>query len=174
MEAMLVAAVTAMVSFIMIYFSNDCQPLGPDQAEDYPLQVHKCAQARTQLQLNPTMFLPRIFYFIFQFFNYFFLLYFCSCTVQTVNTTPWRPLSSTHRRGVCETSFTIRQVRRLGWTQTFASRHNLPVARTIVLLQCMLVFWLWAKICYRRQLITWSGLYVVLKKTYNLFNPYCG
>ncbi|CAL8271946.1 unnamed protein product [Lota lota] len=39
MEAMLVAAVTATVSFIMIYFSNDCQPLGPDQAEDYPLQL---------------------------------------------------------------------------------------------------------------------------------------
>lgn len=40
MEAMLVAAVTATVSFTMIYFSNDCQPLGQDQTvEDYPLQV---------------------------------------------------------------------------------------------------------------------------------------
>uniref|UniRef100_A0A673Z4J7 Chloride channel protein n=1 Tax=Salmo trutta TaxID=8032 RepID=A0A673Z4J7_SALTR len=39
MEAMLVAAVTATVSFAMIYFSNDCQPLGPDQSEDYPLQL---------------------------------------------------------------------------------------------------------------------------------------
>ncbi|XP_013862373.1 H(+)/Cl(-) exchange transporter 7 [Austrofundulus limnaeus] len=39
MEAMLVAAVTAAVSFIMIYFSNDCQPLGPDNAEEYPLQL---------------------------------------------------------------------------------------------------------------------------------------
>ncbi|CAL8342992.1 unnamed protein product [Merluccius merluccius] len=39
MEAMLVAAVTATVSFTMIYFSNDCQPLGPDQAEEYPLQL---------------------------------------------------------------------------------------------------------------------------------------
>uniref|UniRef100_A0A674AMF8 Chloride channel 7 n=1 Tax=Salmo trutta TaxID=8032 RepID=A0A674AMF8_SALTR len=39
MEAMLVGAVTATVSFAMIYFSNDCQPLGPDQSEDYPLQL---------------------------------------------------------------------------------------------------------------------------------------
>lgn len=40
MEAMLVAAVTATVSFTMIYFSNDCQPLGPEHSEEYPLQVH--------------------------------------------------------------------------------------------------------------------------------------
>lgn len=40
MEAMLVAAVTASVSFAMIYFSNDCQPLGPEHTEEYPLQVH--------------------------------------------------------------------------------------------------------------------------------------
>ncbi|KAJ3601567.1 hypothetical protein NHX12_032535 [Muraenolepis orangiensis] len=39
MEAMLVAAVTATVSFTMIYFCNDCQPLGPDKAEEYPLQL---------------------------------------------------------------------------------------------------------------------------------------
>ncbi|XP_056609081.1 H(+)/Cl(-) exchange transporter 7 isoform X1 [Triplophysa dalaica] len=39
MEAMLVAAVTATVSFAMIYFSNDCQPLGPDHNEEYPLQL---------------------------------------------------------------------------------------------------------------------------------------
>nr|XP_057906129.1 H(+)/Cl(-) exchange transporter 7 [Doryrhamphus excisus] len=39
MEAMLVAAVTAMVSFTMIYFSNDCQPLGPEHTEEYPLQL---------------------------------------------------------------------------------------------------------------------------------------
>ncbi|XP_034567114.1 H(+)/Cl(-) exchange transporter 7 isoform X2 [Notolabrus celidotus] len=39
MEAMLVAAVTAAVSFTMIYFSNDCQPLGPDHTEEYPLQL---------------------------------------------------------------------------------------------------------------------------------------
>ncbi|XP_029914227.1 H(+)/Cl(-) exchange transporter 7 isoform X1 [Myripristis murdjan] len=39
MEAMLVAAVTATVSFAMIYFSNDCQPLGPEHAEEYPLQL---------------------------------------------------------------------------------------------------------------------------------------
>ncbi|KAL0992551.1 hypothetical protein UPYG_G00094850 [Umbra pygmaea] len=39
MEAMLVAAVTATVSFVMIYTSNDCQPLGPDQSEEYPLQL---------------------------------------------------------------------------------------------------------------------------------------
>uniref|UniRef100_A0A672LF28 Chloride channel protein n=1 Tax=Sinocyclocheilus grahami TaxID=75366 RepID=A0A672LF28_SINGR len=39
MEAMLVAAVTATVSFAMIYFSNDCQPLGQDKAEEYPLQL---------------------------------------------------------------------------------------------------------------------------------------
>ncbi|XP_067089543.1 H(+)/Cl(-) exchange transporter 7 isoform X2 [Osmerus mordax] len=38
-EAMLVAAVTAAVSFVMIYTSNDCQPLGPDQSEEYPLQL---------------------------------------------------------------------------------------------------------------------------------------
>ncbi|KAL6102528.1 clcn7 [Pungitius sinensis] len=38
-EAMLVAAVTATVSFTMIYFSNDCQPLGPDHTEEYPLQL---------------------------------------------------------------------------------------------------------------------------------------
>lgn len=44
MEAMLVAAVTAAVSFIMIYFSNDCQPLGPDSAEDHPLQVDRLTQ----------------------------------------------------------------------------------------------------------------------------------
>uniref|UniRef100_A0A3Q3R3J6 Chloride channel protein n=1 Tax=Monopterus albus TaxID=43700 RepID=A0A3Q3R3J6_MONAL len=39
MEAMLVAAVTATVSFTMIYFSNDCQPLGPEDTEEYPLQL---------------------------------------------------------------------------------------------------------------------------------------
>ncbi|XP_014879138.1 H(+)/Cl(-) exchange transporter 7 isoform X1 [Poecilia latipinna] len=39
MEAMLVAAVTATVAFIMIYFSTDCQPLGPDHTEEYPLQL---------------------------------------------------------------------------------------------------------------------------------------
>uniref|UniRef100_A0A8C2JZD7 Chloride channel protein n=1 Tax=Cyprinus carpio TaxID=7962 RepID=A0A8C2JZD7_CYPCA len=39
MEAMLVAAVTATVSFAMIYFSNDCQPLGQDNTEEYPLQL---------------------------------------------------------------------------------------------------------------------------------------
>lgn len=39
MEAMLVAAVTATVSFTMIYFSNDCQPLDSEHAEEYPLQV---------------------------------------------------------------------------------------------------------------------------------------
>ncbi|XP_056263745.1 H(+)/Cl(-) exchange transporter 7 isoform X1 [Pseudoliparis swirei] len=38
-EAMLVAAVTTTVSFAMIYFSDDCQPLGPDHTEDYPLQL---------------------------------------------------------------------------------------------------------------------------------------
>ncbi|XP_056461057.1 H(+)/Cl(-) exchange transporter 7 isoform X1 [Gadus chalcogrammus] len=40
MEAMLVAAVTATVSFIMIYFSNACQPLDVVQGEDYPLQLY--------------------------------------------------------------------------------------------------------------------------------------
>ncbi|XP_041725950.1 H(+)/Cl(-) exchange transporter 7 isoform X2 [Coregonus clupeaformis] len=45
MEAMLVAAVTATVSFTMIYFSNDCQPLRPDQSEDYPLQLF-CADGQ--------------------------------------------------------------------------------------------------------------------------------
>ncbi|KAJ0000796.1 hypothetical protein NQD34_005816 [Periophthalmus magnuspinnatus] len=39
MEAMLVAAVTAAVSFTMIYFSNDCQPLAPENSEEYPLQL---------------------------------------------------------------------------------------------------------------------------------------
>ncbi|KAM8844623.1 H(+)/Cl(-) exchange transporter 7 isoform 1-T1 [Spinachia spinachia] len=38
-EAMLVAAVTTTVSFTMIYFSDDCQPLGPDHTEEYPLQL---------------------------------------------------------------------------------------------------------------------------------------
>uniref|UniRef100_A0A8D3DCG7 Chloride channel protein n=1 Tax=Scophthalmus maximus TaxID=52904 RepID=A0A8D3DCG7_SCOMX len=41
MEAMLVAAVTATVSFTMIYFSNDCQPLGPEHSEEYPLQIYE-------------------------------------------------------------------------------------------------------------------------------------
>uniref|UniRef100_A0A7N9ANL0 Chloride channel protein n=1 Tax=Mastacembelus armatus TaxID=205130 RepID=A0A7N9ANL0_9TELE len=39
MEAMLVAAVTATVSFTMIYFSTDCQPLDPEHSEEYPLQL---------------------------------------------------------------------------------------------------------------------------------------
>ncbi|XP_077395894.1 H(+)/Cl(-) exchange transporter 7 [Festucalex cinctus] len=39
MEAMLVTAVTATVSFTMIYFSDDCQPLDPDHTEEYPLQL---------------------------------------------------------------------------------------------------------------------------------------
>ncbi|XP_037112228.1 H(+)/Cl(-) exchange transporter 7 [Syngnathus acus] len=39
MEAMLVAAVTAIVAFTMIYFSDDCQPLDPEHAEEYPLQL---------------------------------------------------------------------------------------------------------------------------------------
>uniref|UniRef100_A0AAZ3RC53 Chloride channel protein n=1 Tax=Oncorhynchus tshawytscha TaxID=74940 RepID=A0AAZ3RC53_ONCTS len=58
MEAMLVAAVTATVSFAMIYFSNDCQPLGPDQSEDYPLQVHTHTHTHTHtrpLSLIPTL-----------------------------------------------------------------------------------------------------------------------
>lgn len=52
-EAMLVAAVTAAVSFIMIYFSNDCQPLGPDHAEEYPLQVHACSHHVRLLPVSP-------------------------------------------------------------------------------------------------------------------------
>ncbi|KAG7335344.1 hypothetical protein KOW79_001940 [Hemibagrus wyckioides] len=39
MEAMLVAAVTATVSFAMIYFSTDCQPLKKGSPEEYPLQL---------------------------------------------------------------------------------------------------------------------------------------
>uniref|UniRef100_A0A7N9ARB8 Chloride channel protein n=1 Tax=Mastacembelus armatus TaxID=205130 RepID=A0A7N9ARB8_9TELE len=39
MEAMLVAAVTATVSFTMIYFSTDCQPLDPEHSEEYPLSL---------------------------------------------------------------------------------------------------------------------------------------
>ncbi|KAK3520755.1 hypothetical protein QTP70_032293 [Hemibagrus guttatus] len=39
MEAMLVAAVTATVSFTMIYFSTDCQPLKKESPEEYPLQL---------------------------------------------------------------------------------------------------------------------------------------
>ncbi|XP_047656403.1 H(+)/Cl(-) exchange transporter 7 isoform X2 [Tachysurus fulvidraco] len=39
MEAMLVAAVSATVSFTMIYFSGDCQPLKTDSQEEYPLQL---------------------------------------------------------------------------------------------------------------------------------------
>ncbi|XP_053508003.1 H(+)/Cl(-) exchange transporter 7 isoform X1 [Ictalurus furcatus] len=38
MEAMLVAAVSATVSFTMIYFSTDCQPL-KDSSEEYSLQL---------------------------------------------------------------------------------------------------------------------------------------
>ncbi|KAM9304915.1 H(+)/Cl(-) exchange transporter 7 [Gastrophryne carolinensis] len=37
-EAMLVAAVTATVSFVMIYYSSDCQPLR-EGSGDYPLQL---------------------------------------------------------------------------------------------------------------------------------------
>ncbi|KAF3846678.1 hypothetical protein F7725_003756 [Dissostichus mawsoni] len=40
MEAMLVAAVTAAVSFTMIYFSNDCQPLGPEHKKEWRVQLH--------------------------------------------------------------------------------------------------------------------------------------
>ncbi|MCI4385465.1 hypothetical protein PGIGA_G00050760 [Pangasianodon gigas] len=39
MEAMLVAAVSASVSFTMIYFSTDCQPLKKESSEEYPLQL---------------------------------------------------------------------------------------------------------------------------------------
>ncbi|KAM3863470.1 H(+)/Cl(-) exchange transporter 7 isoform 2-T2 [Diretmus argenteus] len=39
MEAMLVATVTATVSFAMIYFTDDCQPLGQEHSEEYPLQL---------------------------------------------------------------------------------------------------------------------------------------
>uniref|UniRef100_A0A4W4H6C8 Chloride channel protein n=1 Tax=Electrophorus electricus TaxID=8005 RepID=A0A4W4H6C8_ELEEL len=39
MEAMMVAAVTASVSFAMIYLSNDCKPLKMDNSEEYPLQL---------------------------------------------------------------------------------------------------------------------------------------
>ncbi|XP_076839677.1 H(+)/Cl(-) exchange transporter 7 isoform X2 [Brachyhypopomus gauderio] len=39
MEAMLVAAVTAAVSFAMIYTSNDCQPLKMESSDEYPLQL---------------------------------------------------------------------------------------------------------------------------------------
>ncbi|XP_063286772.1 H(+)/Cl(-) exchange transporter 7 isoform X2 [Pelobates fuscus] len=43
-EAMLVAAVTATVSFVMIYYSTDCQPLREDAVE-YPLQLF-CADGQ--------------------------------------------------------------------------------------------------------------------------------
>uniref|UniRef100_A0A8C4PZB4 Chloride channel protein n=1 Tax=Eptatretus burgeri TaxID=7764 RepID=A0A8C4PZB4_EPTBU len=39
LEAMLVAVVTATISFLMIYFSDDCQPLGEDNVVEYPLQL---------------------------------------------------------------------------------------------------------------------------------------
>lgn len=55
MEAMLVAAVTATVSFTMIYFSNDCQPLGPDHSEEYPLQVFMCLLSFQNVLLNDKM-----------------------------------------------------------------------------------------------------------------------
>uniref|UniRef100_A0A673Z403 Chloride channel protein n=1 Tax=Salmo trutta TaxID=8032 RepID=A0A673Z403_SALTR len=62
MEAMLVAAVTATVSFAMIYFSNDCQPLGPDQSEDYPLQlVHICLFIFLVGLLVPTSIVKHLF-----------------------------------------------------------------------------------------------------------------
>ena len=60
MEAMLVAAVTATVSFIMIYFSNACQPLDVVQGEDYPLQVR--THARTHAPY-PTMFYISLHFF---------------------------------------------------------------------------------------------------------------
>lgn len=57
MEAMLVAAVTATVSFTMIYFSNDCQPLGPKHAEEYPLQVHRPTFNKLHLLKNNLTFI---------------------------------------------------------------------------------------------------------------------
>lgn len=51
MEAMLVAAVTAAVSFTMIYFSNDCQPLGSEPTEEYPLQVDTHVHTFSKLHL---------------------------------------------------------------------------------------------------------------------------
>ncbi|MBN3303918.1 CLCN7 protein, partial [Amia calva] len=48
MEAMLVAVVTAAVSFAMIYFSDDCQPIGEDRVE-YPLQA-RCRAAVNSLR----------------------------------------------------------------------------------------------------------------------------
>lgn len=47
MEALLVAAVSATVSFAMIYFSNDCQPLENETPEDYPLQVREGCRGPT-------------------------------------------------------------------------------------------------------------------------------
>lgn len=39
LEAALVAATTATVGFAMIYFLNDCRPLGQDPTK-FPIQVH--------------------------------------------------------------------------------------------------------------------------------------
>lgn len=45
------AAVTATVSFTMIYFSNDCQPLGSEHTEEYPLQVDAHTHTFNKLHL---------------------------------------------------------------------------------------------------------------------------
>lgn len=41
LEAALVAATTATVGFAMIYFLNDCRPLGQDPTRS-PIQVQPC------------------------------------------------------------------------------------------------------------------------------------
>lgn len=101
MEAMLVAAVTATVSFAMIYFSNDCQPLAPDHTEEYPLQV--CFILPLDEKLNSSD--PRSDCILM-----WWTLFLYSSSVLMENIIPWQRRSSTHLSvvwGVCSITLQV-------------------------------------------------------------------
>ncbi len=114
MEAMLVAAVTATVSFAMIYFSNDCQPLGQDNTEEYPLQVFIYLLGCQDVSLNVKMLswtdLRSEYSQQCQTETWFVLLFLYSSSVLMVNIIPWPPPSSTPLSGVWGVCSTTLQV----------------------------------------------------------------
>lgn len=93
MEAMLVAAVSATVSFAMIYFSTDCQPLKQESSDEYSLQVDNIHSLIwvTFYPVRSSHLRECLILFFWGFFSSFVLM---------VNITQWQRRFSTHPRRV--------------------------------------------------------------------------
>lgn len=152
MEAMLVAAVTATVSFAMIYFSNDCQPLGQDNTEEYPLQVFIYLLGCQDVSLNDKMLswtdLKSEYSQQCQTETWFVILFLYSSSVLMVNIIPWPPPSSTPLSGVwgvCSTTLQVcliegvvgcGRVRKCVWTHLIKLAIETSSLRTLLHLLC--------------------------------------